>query len=214
MDRDPGRTRIIGPHALTGSWYWPACAGRARRRAANTRFCPAANTRFGFRVQVRVCRRRGFRQPAVARLPRRLHHPCCHGPHGPVSDWLVGSLWRTGDWCVTLAAGPGRVFSDVKVPGHWCSRLPARARTEGATGASASAPARPAGAPRDSDRNIKSKKNKKRIKKEIIKSRIHYKHNKVNEDWQESSRAFSQDAFPMSADISEPKATIQSRPPE
>ena len=60
-------------------------------------------------------------------------------------------------------------------------------------------------------RIIMTKKSQKSLKKEIIKSRMHYK---VKKQCLEPSRSTSQDAFPMSADISEPKATIQSRPPE
>ena len=115
----------------------------------------------------------------VARLPR--HHPGRHGPHDPVSDRLVGSLWHQSNWPLTevfrfmiqVAAG----VLQLNGPG----------------------------------RIIMTKQTQKKLKKEIIKSRIHYK---VKKQCLEPSRSSSQDAFPMSADISDPKATIQSRPPE
>ena len=108
----------LGPHARCCSWYWPAAGLQARRA------CPAANTRFGFRV----CRGRrcGFRQPAPSGSSR-APWPCYRPAGEPHCD--VSPIARPDH--DSSFYGPGRI--------------------------------------------IMTKKTQKILKKEIIKSRMHYK---------------------------------------
>ena len=150
-----------------GSWYWPAAGLRVRRA------CPAANTRFGFRV----CRgrRRGFRQPAPSGSSRALW-PCYPGrPAGEITASVesvqsAAQFFQDDSSCLA-ALRPGSNYKDKKI-------------------------------------RRKSEERSYKVKKDIIKSKC-----------REQSRGRTKfrtcpDTFPMSADISEPKATIQSRPPD
>ena len=87
-----------------GSWYWPAAGLRARRA------CPAANTRFGFRVC--RCRRCGFRQPAPSGSSR-APWPCYRQAGEPHCD--VSPIGRPNHDSSCLAAlRPGLNYNEEK----------------------------------------------------------------------------------------------------
>ena len=125
---------------------------------------------------------------AAAVVSDSRHHPGRHGPHGPVTraDRPVSSLPVWPVW--SQSNRPPNSFRMIQVALQLYRR--------------------PGSNYKDKKIRRKSEERSYKVKKDIIKSKC-----------REQSRGRTKfrtcpDTFPMSADISEPKATIQSRPPD